>query len=98
MLGLKVQSVVDWELEFFAAFLEKIDSVGVNDPLKRTIKNEIESREQFLVNELREEFHLFRTIFANIGNQIFYELLGQIHVAVQIAESHFRLDHPKLAG
>ncbi len=34
-------------------------------------------------------------MFARVRDQIFHKLLGEIHVAVQIAKRHFRLDHPK---
>ena len=30
--------------------------------------------------------------------EIFHDLFGEIHVAVQIAERHFRLDHPEFVG
>ena len=74
-----------------------MDSVAVIDPLERTIDNKIEAREQFLVHEFREKFHLVRAMLANIDNQIFHQLLREIHVAVQVAECHLWLNHPKFA-
>src|SRR5260370_7480895 len=68
------------------------------ESLKWSLEHEIESPEQFLVHKLREEFHLFRTVFADVYDQIFYHLFREIHVAVQIAKRHFRLNHPELAG
>ena len=37
-------------------------------------------------------------VLANVADEVFHDLLGQIHVALQIAEGHLRLDHPELVG
>src|SRR5581483_4780867 len=63
-----------------------------------TLDDEIESFEKFLVDELGKELELFFAGRANIVDQIFDHLLRQIHVAVKIAEGHFRLDHPELVS
>ena len=34
----------------------------------------------------------------DIANKIFHDLFRHIHVALQIAKRHLRLDHPKLVG
>ncbi len=81
-----------------AALFQKIDSLSVRDPLEWALHYKIESSEQLLIDKFREQLHLVRTILANIGNQIFHYLFGQIHVAIQIAKGHLRLDHPEFAG
>src|SRR6266536_4777089 len=97
MFRLQIQSVVNWELEFLPALFQQFDSFSISDPLEWAVHDEIKSSKQFLVHELAEKFHLVRAMCARVRDQIFNKLLGEIHVAFQIAKRHFRFDHPKLA-
>ena len=77
---------------------EQLDRLRVADPLEGPLDHKIEPREQLLVDEFREKPEVLRTVLANIADEIFHHLLGQIHVALQIAEGHLRLDHPELVS
>src|SRR5207245_10148395 len=84
--------------EILSACVYKIETSAVGHPLKGPFNDKIKPREQLLVHESGEEFHLVRAILSRICYQIFNELFREIHVAVQIAKRHLRLDHPELAG
>ena len=95
---LEIGAVCDGEFELLAARLQQLDCVRISDPLERPLDDEIEPRHQLLVDELREQTEVFRAVRSNIADEVFHHLFREIHVALQIAEGDFRLDHPKLIG
>ncbi len=45
---------------------------------------------------LREELDVVAAVVEGILDAVFQEVLGQVHVLVDVDERHFRLDHPEL--
>ena len=54
--------------------------------------------EQVLVHELGEELEVAGAVLLRVADEVFHELLGEVHVAVEVTERDLGLDHPELGG
>ena len=96
MFALEVQAILDRILEALPRLLQNRHRLGVGDPLERILRHELQPLAQALVDELLEDRKVAVLVFQRLLHQVFHHRLRQVHVALQIAESHLRLDHPEL--
>ena len=96
MLGLQVRAPLHRVLEFYAGFLQDIHGFGVADPTEVVVHHVVEPIEKPLVDELVEELHLVGAAVHDGADDVLHHGLGHLHVALQVAEGHLRLDHPEL--
>ena len=98
VLGLDIHAPLDGELELLVVLLQHLDGVGVGDAAKFAVRHQLQALDEALVDELVEEGHLVGAVVQHIADDILGHGLGGVHVAVQVAEGHLRLDHPELGG
>ena len=98
VLGLDVHAPLHGELELLVVLLQDLDGVGVADAAKLAVCHQLKALDEALVDELVEESHLIGAVVQNVADDVLGHGLGGVHVAVQIAERHLRLDHPELGG
>ena len=72
--------------------------LGVGDAQERALDHELEALVQPLLHELSKKVEVLGAMFQRVTGDGLDELLGHVHVAQQVAEGHFRLDHPELGG
>ena len=65
---------------------------------ERTLDHELEPLRQSLINKLIEQRKVLFAVLQRVSRHVLDERFTQVHVPGQIAERHFRLDHPKLGG
>ena len=95
LVNLCIGSLYAWSV-FAGPLLEKFNSLGVCDVAEIGFENVVKSLEQAFVHELVEESHLLGSVLEHVGNDVLDHRLHDLHVALQVAESHLRLDHPEL--
>ena len=98
VLGLDVHAPLHGELELLVVLLQNLDGIGVADAAELAACHQLEALDEALVDELVEEGHLIGAVVQHIADDVLGHGLGGIHVAVQVAEGHLRLDHPELGG
>ena len=96
VLRLQVASPVARELKLAARSFQNLDALGVVEPLEIVVQHEFQPFDQLLVPHLAHEFQILAAVLQRIADQVFEELLGQLHVVLQLVEGHLRLDHPEL--
>ena len=98
MFGLQIEPMLQGVFKTLPRLKQDLYRVVIGDTLERAIQHPLQTLQQPLVHKSIEEGHLLSRGFQSVPDQILDKRLGQIHVPPQIAESHFRLNHPELAG
>ena len=57
----------------------------------------LEFLHEFFVDKLSKKGYVVRAIFQAVADEKFQHFFGQIHITLQIAESHLRFNHPELS-
>ena len=96
MFALQIGAPIDRIFEFMTRLFQNFYTLGVRQPYKIVIHDELQPVDQFLVVHLAQKFEIVLTVIERIANQIFEEILRQIHVLSDFVERDFRLYHPKL--
>ena len=97
MLGLEIASPGYFIFEFVVVLFQKFNCFGVGDMAEIRAGHMVQAFQQALVNEGIKEVHFFRRMLQNIADNIFQHCFRQIHIVLQICESHLRLDHPEFS-
>ena len=82
-------------VEFSGVLFENFDCLSVRQPDKLVLQDVFEPLFESVIHKFVEEFQLVRAAFANVRDDGFHHRFRDVHIPVQIAESHFRLDHPE---
>ena len=101
MLGLEVDAPAYGVLELVAllhGILEDLDCVGVAHAGKVGAGNMLETVFEALVDEAVEHVELIRALVHDRTDHELEHGLGALHVALEVAECHLRLDHPELGS
>ena len=65
---------------------------------KLAVNKFCESFDKTFVNKRIEKLHFLFAVFHNVSDDIFYHILSELHVILQISKSNFWLNHPKLCS
>ena len=98
VLALQIGAPVDGELPVaLPAFSRMLDRLGVGDVLEvRRSPRARASTSTVLSMRLLKNSRSGRQLSSTYCDDVLQELLGERHVAVEVAEGHLRLDHPEL--
>ena len=83
-------------VKLVCVLLEDFDSLRVRQADKFVFGNVFQPRQKLFIHKLVEESKLVRARFSDVADHRFHHRFGAVHIPFQIAERHFRLDHPKL--
>ena len=98
MLGLQVAAPVDLVVELVVVLLQNGDGLGVGHPAKVGVGYVLQTLDEALVHEAVEEGQLVGALAHDLLDGELNHGLSHVHVALQVGEGHFRLDHPELGG
>ena len=98
MLGLQVDAPLHGEVELPAALLQNLHGLGVAHPAKLIGHHVVQPIQQPLVHKAVEKLHLLGAALQHPVDDILHHGLGHVHIILQVAEGHLRLDHPELGG
>ena len=96
VLRLKVAAPVAGKFELAARSLQNLDAFGIVESFELVVQHELQPRDQLLIPHLVHELQILAAVLQRIADQVFEELLGQLHIVLQLVERHLRLDHPEL--
>ena len=96
VLALEVDAPVDGELEFVAGCLEDVDGFGVAQAHELLGEHRLEAGDELFVVVLGEKLDVVAAVVEGVADAIFEEVLGEVHVLVDIDEGYFGLYHPEL--
>ena len=96
MLRLQAAAPVAGEFELAARSLQYFDALGVVETLEVVFQHEVQAVQQSVVPHLVHEFEVLGAVVQRIPDQVLEEILGQLHVVLQLIEGGLRLDHPEL--
>ena len=96
MLGLDIHAPLHGVLELLVVLFQDLNGLGVADAGELAVCHQLQTLDKALVDELVKEGHLVRAVVQHIADDVLDHSLGVVHVAVQVAEGHLRLDHPEL--
>ena len=96
VLRLQVAAPVYRELERIVVLFENRDRLGIRDALECACCNAFQRGDQAVFDPFVEERKVGGVLFKRFPDEKPDEFLGEVHVAGQAAEGHFRLDHPEL--
>jgi len=96
VLRLEGEAILHGKLEALARRPQQLHRLGVGDALEGAVADELEPLDQPLVHESVAEVQILGARLQRIGHEIPHHLLGQRHVAVEVAEGDLGLDHPEL--
>ena len=88
---LQVAPPVAGEFELAARSLENLHALGVIQPLEFVVQHEVEPLDQTVVPHLVHELQILAAVLQRVADQVFQEILGQLHVVLQLVKGHFRL-------
>ena len=94
VLCLEVAAPIDFVVELVVVLLKLLDGVGISDARKIGADNGINALKQTLINELVKELKLRLAALHNIGDDILYHRLCELHIILKIGKSNLGLDHP----
>ena len=98
VLGLQVAAPEHLVVELVVVLLQNGDGLGVGHPPEVGVGHMLQTLDQALVHEAVEEGQLVGALPHDFLDNELDHGLGHIHVALQVGEGHFRLDHPELGG
>ena len=93
-----VLAVFGLELELLAGSAQDGDGLLMGDAGAVAFGQAVQLVQQAGLGELIQEGQLVRALFQHGFDQIFEEILLDVHQLVNVAEGDFRLDHPELGG
>ena len=96
MLGLQITAPGYLVLKLIVVFFQDLYRFGVGHAAKVGLDNVRQSVGQTLVDEGIAEGDLLGGVLHDIAENVFEHGFRRIHILLQIAEGHFRLDHPEL--
>ena len=96
VLGLDIHAPLHGVLELLVVLFQDLNGFGVADAAELAVCHQLQTLDKTLINELVEESHLVRAVVQHIADDVLDHSLGVVHIAVQVAEGHLRLDHPEL--
>ena len=98
MFALEVSAPRDGEFELHAIglrLLKNLDALGIGDAGEILSHDALESCDEFVVPMVVEETEVILTVVKGVADEVFEEILGEVHVVVDIVERHFGFDHPE---
>ena len=98
MLGLEVGAPLHLVVELVVVLLQDLHRLGVADAAEIGGRHVLQTLPQALVHKAVEEVDLIGAALQHTADDVLDHGLRHVHIACQIAESHFRLDHPELGG
>ena len=96
VLALKVDAPAYGEFELPAAGQKYVDGFGVAQTHELLAYHGLESRDQLFVVVLVKELEVVAAVVEGVVDAVFQEILGEVHVFVDVDECDLRLDHPEL--
>ena len=100
MLAGQVNAPVNREFKlvtFLDSLFQNLDTLGIGKAHEIVFYHEVQAVNQGLVNHFVEELQIVLTILKSPVYTILDEVLGQVHVVVDVVEGHFGLNHPELS-
>ena len=98
MLGLEVGAPLHLVVEFVVVLFEQLHRLGVAHPAEVGGGHMLQPLLEALVHEGVEEVDLVGALLHDGADDVLDHGLGHVHVALEVAEGHLRLDHPELGG
>ena len=98
VLRLEVHSPTDRVVKFLAAVFQNFNRFGVGNALEGFLGDEAEPFHESLVHKTGKDIEVALMIFQGVIDKVFGKFLGKIHISLEVAECHFRLNHPELGG
>ena len=95
MLCCQIAAPVRLEFEFVGVFFKLGDGFCVTYAFERCLYDVAESVDYSRLDSFVEEFHVLAAFCECPVEKIFDELFLNVHVIVEIEESHLRLAHPE---
>ena len=77
------------------SFLKYSDALGVFQPHEFGVHHAFEPCDQLVVVAVVEELDVVAAVLNRIPDEVLDEVLGQVHVVVDVVERHFGLYHPE---
>src|SRR5210317_1709541 len=96
MFGLQINPPAHRKFEAAAGFQKLFDGIGIAYSDKIVVDDMAQLIDQSFFDKFVEQGHILLAVFHYIVEKILQHLFGQIHIAVEIAESHLRFQHPEL--
>ena len=96
VLTLEVDAPADRELEAGRGTGQRVYCLGIGDASEGAVGNRGQAVDQAVLDTQVEELHVLPAFGQEGPDQCLEKLLGQIHVALNVAECDLRLDHPEL--
>ena len=98
VLALHIHAPVGWIFKLLTAGLHDFNSLGVGAAHKGLLGHFLQAGAQSLIHKLAEEFKIPAGIIQHGAGNVLDEGFCNVHIAVDVAESHFRLNHPELSS
>ena len=98
MLGLKVKAEAGRILETLAARLEDVDGLTIGATGEGLRHHAFQPFHQSLVHKTVEKIEVVRAAFQHPPDHEAGQVLGKVHIVVEIGKSDLGLDHPELGG
>ena len=96
VLRLQVAAPVAGKFELAARSLQYFDAFGVVEALEIVLQHEAQPLQQPRIPHLVHELEVLAAVLQRIADQVLEEVLGQLHVVLQVVERRLGLDHPEL--
>ncbi|CAN4022567.1 DNA modification methylase, partial [Dysosmobacter welbionis] len=95
---LQVAAPGDLVVKQVVVLLQNRHCLGIGHPAEVRGGHVLQPLQQALVHEAVEKGQLLRALFHHLTDDELDHGLRHIHIALQVCEGHFRLDHPELGG
>ena len=98
VLGGQIDTPVNRELELVAGgdgVFQYLDTVRVGKAHEAALEDTLEARDELLVEHVVEELDVVEAVIQSPLDAVLDELLGKLHVIIDVVEGNFRLDHPE---
>src|ERR1035438_5676506 len=96
MFALQISTPIHWVFKGMPALFKYLDGLDIMQSFEWLIHYKTKTGKQFIIVHLCKEFQIIHTMGHGIIDEVFQEVLGKIHVIIQVIESHFWLNHPEL--
>ena len=81
-----------------AAVFKNFYGFRVGDALKGFFRDKTKPVQQALVDKAGKDVEVALVVVQGVIDKILGELLGEVHVSLQVTERHFRFNHPELGS
>ena len=96
VFGLEIQAVLYRIFKGARGFLQDGNRFSIRHALERALDDKPKPLLHGFIDKLAEQTQVLAAVLQRVLRHGLDEFLAQIHIALQIAEGHFRLDHPEL--